>query len=168
MIDDFFKSHGYKGQLDAIRKKEEKFNKERYGIGYDYEKVINVFAFKPVGNSDRYGNTIILNPDKTSIWSLFDDDYKTFFLQDVVSNVVKHGSKDDESFYKYIQHLTKNNISITQMLSIISKLSFDDYNVIENTFGGNFTHIKLTYLNVDNQKYLSENDKEIVKSMFEE
>ena len=168
MVDDFFQSHGYKNQNDVIDKKEKEYYRNNYGRGIDYEKVINMFAFKPIGQSDSYGNTIILNPDKTPFWSLFDDDYKLFFIQDVTSNVIKHGSKDDESFYKYIQHLTKSSISVTQMLNIINKLSFDDYNVIENTFGGNFTHIKLTYLNVDNQKYLSKNDKEIVESMFEE
>lgn len=167
MMDDFFKSHGYKNQKDVILKKEEKYMKERYG--YDTDNIIEVFAFKPNGQSDRYGNTIIPNPDKTSFWEVFDDDmnYKHYFIEDIYRNVRKYGSKDDTSFYKYLQHLTKNDISVTNMLSILNKLGFDeDFDVIDYIFGGKFTNVKLNYYTYDNQKYLSNSDKEQVKNMI--
>lgn len=165
MLDDYLSSHGYKNQRDVINKKEEKWMKERYG--QDYDNFIEIFAFKPNGQSDKYGNIIIPNPDKTSFWSLFDSDYKKYFIEDVYRNIRQHGSKDDTSFYKFLQHLTKNNISVTKMLSILNKLGFDeDFDIIDYIFGGKFTNIKINYYSFENQKYLNDNDKEQVKNMF--
>lgn len=167
MTDDFFKSHGFKNAQDVIKKKTEQYNKERY---VDYEKRITVFAFCPNDNTERYGNTIIVNPNKTLFWPLFDKDDKQYFINEIYKKVSTHGSKTNESFYKYLQHLTKSNISVSTMLNILNKLTFRNKltmnDIIDNIFDGTFKNISLTYLTYQNQKYLNENDKEQVKNMF--
>lgn len=118
MLDSWLKSHGYKSINDAKLDYDKKnnVNNQRYQI--DYNKKVEVMV---VDN-----RTILLHPEKVSFWSVVPQSCREWFVDDILNNIQSHNSKSDEHFKKYLQHLVKNEIPITQMLDILDKLQIDE------------------------------------------
>ena len=122
---DWMQEHGLKNLYDVVKylKGRTKNGNERLSI--DYGKSINVV---------RFADFIIPEPDKTSFWSIYP--YKEDFINDVFRYGV-HNSKSDDSFYKFLQHLAKNNPSVTYIKNMLNKLQIDDEKIF-NMFGCDF------------------------------
>lgn len=81
---------------------------------------------------------IVPNPNETSFWLIYPN--KRDFVEDLYYEVENYGSRDKVSFKKYLQHLTHNDISITNMLDILNKLNVD----VESFF-----NIRIEYRDLD-------------------
>lgn len=112
------------------------------------------------------GKTVILNPNATSFGVIVDKNVRRFFIEDIVNAIRSHKSKDDESFKKYLKHLTMNNISVSEMMNILNKLDVDDY-VIPQLINGNFEYRNLTYSDDWKYKFISEEEHQEFMEMFE-
>lgn len=123
LLTDYFKKHGLRTYGDALKYKTE------LGVVSDYDSDQltdkNITKKFLTYKGRNFTDILIPNPDKTSFWDIIGDrerfiDNLNYYAEG------KHNSKDDESFYKYLQHLAKNNISVTQMLNILDKLSIGE------------------------------------------
>ena len=122
--------------------------------------------FQPNGHTN-WGNTIILHPEKTLFWDIQDvSNNRKFFVSDIERNVISHKSKNDESFYKYIQHFAKGKVTVTQMLDFLSKLNIQEEDIVDYLFGGKFIIFPINYFSINNQKYINETDKQELEKMF--
>lgn len=123
LLTDYFKKHNLKTYRDALKYKIE------LGVVSDYdsdqltdkEKEIQFLTYK----GHNFNEIIIPNPNKTSFWELFPD-RENFINNLYYAAEDKHNSKDNESFYKYLQHMAKNNVTVSQMLDTVNKLGIDD------------------------------------------
>lgn len=123
MFSDYFSKNGLK-TYDDLRKL-----KVTKGLFSDYDsdrlidkdKQVRFLTYKR-----GFDRILIPDPNKTSIWDIMDVDKETFASNLSYYAEGKHNSKDDDSFYKYAQHLTKNNISVIKMLNIVNKLGLSD------------------------------------------
>ena len=168
MLRDFLRERGFNNIQQAISYVRKR-NKQSYwgDANYDTEKTINVFAFQPNGLTNRRGNTIILHPEKTLFWDIKEIQHnKSFFIQDLERKTLSHKSKNDESFYKFLQHLVKGKVTVSQMLNYLSKIHTDEENIIDYLFGGEFKYIPMKYYHIDGQKYVNDTDEEELKEMF--
>lgn len=133
LFTDYFKKNGFKTYADAY--------KHKVGLGmtseYDSDQVIDKEKEKTflTYKGSNFNEVLIPNPDKTSFWQIISD--KEQFIEDLYyyavnqygydeQDKIKHKSKDNESFYKYLQYLAKKNVSVSQMLGIINKLGLND------------------------------------------
>jgi len=142
LLTDYFKKHGLKTYKDALKYKTE------LGVLSDYdsdqltdkEKEIQFLTYK----GHNFNEIIIPNPNKTSFWDIIPD--RESFIDNLYwAAEDKHGSKNNESFYKYLQHLAKNNISVSQMLDIVNKLGIGDEEKRELFDWGTFQYENLKF-----------------------
>ncbi len=122
LLTDYFKKHGFRNYRDLY--------KYKVTLGavndYDADNAIDLDLRKEFLTYIGTGFKQILIPDpkNTSFWDIIKD--KEVFLDNLYNFARNnHSSKDDESFYKYIQHLTKNNISVIQMINIVNRLGLN-------------------------------------------
>ena len=123
LLTDYFKKHGLRTYRDALKYKTELGAVSDYDSNQltDNKKQIQFLTYKGTG----FNEILIPNPKKTSFWDIIPE--RERFIDNLYGAAEdKHGSKDNESFYKYLQHLAKNNISVSQMLDIVNKLGIDD------------------------------------------
>lgn len=165
MLRDFLQEKGFNNIFNAkmyVKKRNQQNNWDKI----DYNKTIKVLVFQPNGHTD-WGNTIILHPEKTLFWDIQDvSNNRKFFVGDIERNVISHKSKNDESFYKYIQHFAKGKVTVTQMLDFLSKLNTQEEDIVDYLFGGKFIIYSINYFSIDNQKYINETDKQELEKMF--
>ncbi|MBR6517658.1 MAG: hypothetical protein IKT40_12575 [Bacilli bacterium] len=167
MLRDFLRERGYNNIQDAVEDYKKKLNGKRYS-DYDYDMYIDVFVFQPNGYSDRYGNIVILHPEKTLFWSIEEFQYaKKYFVDDVVRMVRSHNSVNDESFYKYVQHMVKGKVTVSEMISFLNKLNVgDNDDIIDYLFSGKFKTISMKYFNIENQQFVNDTDKKELEDKF--
>ena len=165
MLRDFLQEKGFNNIFNAkmyVKKRNQQNNWDKI----DYNKTIKVLVFQPNGHTN-WGNTIILHPEKTLFWDIQDvSNNRKFFVSDIERNVISHKSKNDESFYKYIQHFAKGKVTVTQMLDFLSKLNTQEEDIVDYLFGGKFIIFPINYFSIDNQKYINETDKQELEKMF--
>ena len=166
MLRDFLRERGFANIFDAKQAIKKRIKNSHWG-DFDWEKTVDVFVFQSNGLTNRWGNVVILHPDKTLFWDIEGIDLnRRYFVDDIERNILSHKSKSDESFHKYIQHFAKGKISVTQMLDFLNKLNTQEEDIVEYLFGGHFKTIPMQYSYIDDQKYMSESEKEELKSMF--
>lgn len=137
-VSDFMRSHKFKNYRDlytyAVYKgKGNTSDKDRlFKIDLDTKKTFLTF----VGN-DNFPRIVFLNPNKENFWDLFNDrDNFIYYLYDAIErNHYREGEGEMDKFWKYLQHLAKNNISVSQMISILSKLGLSDEEMNELIWG---------------------------------
>lgn len=131
MFTDYFKKNNLKTYTDLYK------YKLQLGLGTEYDtakfvdknKTIKFLTFK---DPWKWKEIIIPNPNKTSFWFFIED--REEFINNLYNETLdKHNSKDDDSYYKYLQHLAKNNVSVTQMLSILNKLGINGHELEQIT-----------------------------------
>lgn len=137
---DWMREHGLKNLYDVVKylKGRRKNGNERLPI--DYDKSIKVV---------RFGEFIIPEPDKTSFWLIYPN--KEDFIENVYGYGV-HNSKSDESFYKFLQHLAKNNPSVTYIRNMLNKLQIDDEKIL-NMFGYDFKDDTVKWKDISSDVY---------------
>ena len=166
MLRDFLRERGFANIFDAKQAIKKRYKNGSWGE-YDWEKTVDVLVFQSNGMTNRWGNVVILHPEKTLFWDIDGIDLnRKYFVDDIERNILSHKSKSDESFHKYIQHFAKGNVSVTQMLDFLNKLNTQEEDIIDYLFGGHFKTIPMQYGYIDDQKYMSENEKEELKAMF--
>ncbi len=166
MLRDFLRDRGFRNIIDAVRFVNNRHNRNKWS-DFDYDLEVDVFAFQPNGNTNRYGNTIILHPDKTLFWSIEEFQHaKKYFINDIERSIRSHKSGNDEKFYKYLQHMVKGKITVSAMLSFLSKLDTNEENIIDYIFSGSFKMIKMKYNYIDDQKYVNDSDKNELEEKF--
>lgn len=120
LLRDWLRKHNYKNLQTARYKYFISQNKWRY-FTIDYNKKLNVLVY----TTEHKSKKIILHPDKTSFWEIFPNE-RHWFVDDVLNNIRTHNSKSDEHFKKYLQHLVRKNISVSEMMDVLNKLDIDD------------------------------------------
>lgn len=133
MFSDYFKKNGFKRYSDAYK------HKIGLGMGTEYdsdeitdkEKEIKFLTYK----GDSFLDVIIPEPDKTSFW-LFMPDRKEFTenlyyyavnqYNEDEQDKIKHKSRNNELFLKYIKELFQKNVSVSKMLDIVKNLGISD------------------------------------------
>lgn len=156
LFTDYFNSHNLKNYEDLIKYKTQfsVFSDNIVSNYVDENKVIRFLTYK----NDRYSNILIPNPEKTSFWQIVTD--KDWFVRTLYNFAEgKNGSKDDESFYKYLQHLEKNNISVSNMLNIVGRLNLTDDEMKEVFDYGTFQFEELDYFKASQYKLPEYADK---------
>ena len=166
MVRDFFQKYGFDNENDAkeYAKKyyTEKYNRLHGRKNFDYDKKINLLAL--FLNGDKL---LLPFPDKTPFFDVFPFS-KGVLLDEVPYYVNSHKSKDDESFKKYLMHLVKSNVSITNMLQIIKKLDIND-DLKESLLNyGEFKYVDLMYDDVlwGHFRYINNKEKDYVEDLF--
>ena len=162
MVADFFKRNKLRNEREAKIALNQKFAKKYKRVSYDWDKQLKFLVFINYNG----GKTVILKPNTTSFWTIVDKNVRRFFIEDIVNAIRSHKSKDDESFKKYLKHLTMNNISVSEMMNILNKLDVDDY-VIPQLINGNFEYRNLTYSDDWKYKFISEEEHQEFMEMFE-
>lgn len=142
LLTDYFRKHGLKSYRDALKYKTELGTVSDYDSDQltDKEKQIQFLTYK----GRDFNEIIIPNPNKTSFWDIIPD--RERFINNLYGMAEgKHKSKDDNHFYYYLQHLAKNNISVSQMLDIVNKLGIGDEEKRELFNFGSFQYENLKF-----------------------
>ena len=142
LLTDYFKKHGLRSYRDALKYKIELGTVSDYDSDQltDKEKQIQFLTYK----GRNFNEIIIPNPNKTSFWDIIPD--RERFINNLYGMAEgKHKSKDDNHFYYYLQHLAKNNISVSQMLDIVNKLGIGDEEKRELFDFGSFQYENLKF-----------------------
>lgn len=79
----------------------------------------------------KVGSKYVLEPDKVSVWKYFPyndrktliDNLYTDIINDYGGSGERHSSKDDEHFYKYLQHKLKNDFTVADFVKLIKKFN---------------------------------------------
>lgn len=116
---------------------------------YDTQKTIKVLCFK-----QGFNKIAITDPNNTPFWSIFNKSdvqtYKNNMIDRLTNHdeyygIRSHKSKDNESFNKYIKHLTLSpKITVSQMLDILSKIDYSG-DIMEDIFWGQFIEQEISY-----------------------
>ena len=129
LVSVFFKNNNLKSYRDlykAILKNGGGRDYERQQI-FDIDKNKKIKVLTVIG-LDNYPKIYITNPDKESFWAIFPEREK--FINDLYrtldNNHYREGYGEMDKLWKYLQHLAKNNISCTQMLTILRKFGLTD------------------------------------------
>lgn len=167
MLRDFLRERGFMNISDAIKFVKNRNIKNTWS-SYDYDKTLSVFVFQPNGCSDRsWQNIVILHPDSTLFWSINEFQYaKKYFVEDIIRNVRSHKSIDNDKFYKYVQHMVKGKITVSEMLSFLSRLDTEEDDIINYLFSGSFKEINVNYNNIENYQYVNDTDKKELEEKF--
>ena len=134
---------------------------------FDTEKTIRLLCWSQGEGQYR----AIINPDKTPFWSLFEPYVKERFIEKLTTHdydygVRSHKSKDNESFNKYIKHLTMNpRISVSEMLKILDRIDYYEEDIIDEIFWGKFVERDINYWECWKYAYSPEEEKEL-KELF--
>lgn len=134
---DYLYNHNIKTYRELIKYKSQFSVVSDYDVDrmIDSNKIIRFLTYE----NHSFSKILIPNPDSTSFWLIIDD--REYFLNKIYySNSLKHGSKDDESFYKYLQHIIKNDISVSKMLNILNKVITDKEELREILDFGEFKY----------------------------
>ena len=127
-VSKFFRENGLKSYNDL-----HKFivdngggNKSDYDRFYEISKE-PIKVFTCVG-SNGYPKMLIPNPNRESFWDIFPD--RESFIDELYrimdNSHYREGYGEMEKLYKYLQHLSKNNISVTRMLEILNKFGLSE------------------------------------------
>lgn len=152
MVSDYFIKHNLKTFIDLYKYKSSlpynTIDDSTKTSLTDENKKIDFLVYE-----EGFNRILIPEPNKTSFWDVIaNKNYdKEIFIDNLYSMTRhKHNSTTDESYYKYLQHLAKNNISVNKMLSIIDKLNLDE-NEKEQIF--NYGTFKIENLSYQESKY---------------
>lgn len=109
---------------------------------------------------------IIPRPDKTSIWKVFPDMRERFVS--VVTNygweMPQHKSASDEKFVKYLEHLTKIELSVSQYMDIVNRLNVSD--AIKEDLIGNLQTQEFDFWDIWYGDFLTPDDKDAALNYF--
>lgn len=123
ILSDYMKEHKIRNYYDLIK------YKIQFGVipeSYvdrliDTDKTIKFLTYK----NSSFTEIIIPNPEKTSLWDIIEN--KEYFVNNLYNfGFDKHHSKDDESFYRYLQKITNKNISVVDAINIVNKLNLSE------------------------------------------
>jgi hypothetical protein len=167
MFNDYLGSHKIHGLRELRVYKENLASKySNYYTSLDYSKTFNCLALADINyeeGSDYFGGAIAIpNPDTTSIWKLIPGERK-YLVNDVMSKSPKHNSRSDEYFAKYLQHIVRQETSVTAFIDFINKLQVPQDTKTEILFYKKFTTLTLTAYNYDYATYLTPQDKKQVE-----
>jgi hypothetical protein len=129
-------------------------------IAYDFQKVIRCLVMK-----SGYRKTIIMNPETVSFWSVFPNE-RHWFIDDILNNIEGHGSKSDEHFKKYLQHLVRNNIPLLKMLEILDRMRISSETKASIINDAKFEYVDLKYGDSYNYSFLSDKDEKEFEKLF--
>jgi hypothetical protein len=62
--------------------------------------------------------------------------------------------------------MVKGKITVSAMLSFLSRLDTEEEDIIEYLFGGSFRNINVKFYRIKYYEYANETDKEELKEMF--
>lgn len=127
-VSKFFRENGLKSYNDL-----HKFIVDNGGGNQsDYERFYEI-SREPIKvftciASDGYPRMIIPNPNRESFWNIFPDreDFINELYRIMDNNHYREGDGEMEKLYKYLQHLSKNDISVTRMLEILKKFGLSE------------------------------------------
>lgn len=109
---------------------------------------------------------IIPRPGKTPIWKVFPDMRERFVS--VVTNygwdMPQHKSASDEKFVKYLEHLTKIELSVSQYMDIVNRLNVSDS--IKEDLIGNLQTQEFDFWDVWYGEFLTPEDKDAALNYF--
>ena len=79
----------------------------------------------------KVGSKYVLEPDKVSVWKYFPYNDKKTLIDNLYTDITndyggsgeRHSSKDDEHFYKYLQHKLKNDFTVADFVKLIKKFN---------------------------------------------
>lgn len=159
---------------DLYRYKKNIANKASRGevSGLNWNKTAQILAltqldYDPEGPSREYfgGAIAVVNPDRTSIWSVIPQE-REYFVNDVLAGDPEYSSETEVKFEKYLQHIVKSNISVTQFIDFLSKLKVNQEKKDEILGWRKFQTITVSPWNYDHCHYLSDNDQKTVEQML--
>lgn len=109
---------------------------------------------------------IIPRPDKTSIWRILPN-MRENFVSIVTGwgyDIPRHKSASDEQFLKYLRHLTRIDLSVSQYLDIVNRLNVSED--VKNQLRDRIGIGKLGFGDVWYGKYPSQEDKDVALNYF--
>lgn len=155
LIRDWMNKNGFNDIRDA-KKQHSKVNV----LAYDFQREVKCLVMK-----SGYRKTIILEPKKTSFWAVFPNE-RHWFIDDILNNIEGHGSKSDEHFKKYLQHLVRNDIPLFKMLEILDKMKISSNTKASILSDAKFEYINVTYNDMYNYSFLNEKERERFEKLF--
>lgn len=169
MISDVLRRHGLTNTADAdVYYDRRKYQKSAdHYENFDTDKTVRVLCWSQGEGQYR----AIVNPDETPFWSLFEPYVKERFIERLTNHdydygVRSHKSKDNESFNKYIKHLTMNpRISVNEMLRILNRIDYYEDDIIDDIFWGRFVERDINYWDCWKYAYTPEEEKQL-KELF--
>ena len=109
---------------------------------------------------------IIPRPDKTSIWRILPN-MRESFVSIVTGwgyDIPRHKSASDEKFVKYLRHLTRIDLSVSQYLDIVNRLNVSED--VKNQLRDRIEIGKLGFGDIWYGKYPSQEDKDVALNYF--
>lgn len=163
MLNDYLDERGIFDLYDLKAYKQGLFDKNyRGGSGLDWNKEVNVLALVDLNYDPEYnylsGAILIPNPDTTSIWKVIPQE-RRYFVEDVVKYYPNHNSRSDEYFKKYLQHIARQETSVTAFMDFLSKLQVSDEAKQEILMYKKFNNVIVKASNYDHAKFLTQEDK---------
>ena len=140
---------------------------------FDLDKQQTFLTFEPNDREDapNWMILVIPNPEKTSIWSVLPR-MRERFVDDVTNwggEIPQHNSSSDASFIKYLQHLTKIELPVTQYIKIVNKLQISDETkkeLLGGLYGKHFNYRDLKFNDIIYCNFLNQNDESIARKSF--
>lgn len=123
IMSDYMKKHKLKNYSDLIK------YKMQFGIigdkyverMIDDNKTVKIMTYE----NETYTRILIANPSKISLWTIIED--REYFAENMFNlGFDKHKSKDEESFRKYCERLSKKNLSVLDGIKIADNLGLSD------------------------------------------
>ena len=141
-------------------------NRVRGYVGLDWNKTFNCLALVDLnyeeGSDYVSGAIVIPNPDTTSIWKVIPDE-RRYFVDDIMNQNPSHNSRNDEYFRKYLQHIARQEMSVTAFIDFLNKLQVPNETKQEILMYKKFGTITLKAYNYDHARYVSPEDKQQVE-----
>lgn len=163
MLYDYCNKRNIKSTSDAINYKLKLVKNKN--ISYDTNKVIKGY---------KLGAYFVYDLKNTNIWDIVPKDAINEFPDTVYNYVViqkignDHKSKNDEYFYKYLQHLVKNKLSISDMFTIMKNLGLDVSDMENILWLYEIQPYEINWLNYDRVKYVNKKQKDYIINIFEQ
>ena len=173
MLNDYLREHNLHNLYDVIHYKQkivEKINSRYYGPRLDWNKTYKCLALADLNyeeGSDYIGGIIAIpSPDTTSIWKIIPQE-RGYFVDDVMRQNPQHTSRNDDYFRRYLQHIVRNETSVTAFVDFMNKLHVSDESKEEILGYKKFVTATLKASNFDHARYVTQADKDMVEKALE-
>lgn len=161
ILSDYFSEHNLRTYKDIYDYKTNDFDGYLNSEYFDYNISKRFFVY-----DHGYDSYIILNPNKDCFWDYITD--RESFVENLYYETSdRHKSKSDFHYKEYLISLTKKNISVADMLSILDKLNLGEYELDYILEYGSFEEEEISMNNAYKFKIKGhENDENYVQKTF--